>query len=374
MHRRLALLVVIGIVVGNICGAREIEPLAGELVAVSKVVSGQTEQEAIEQACQQAVNTCVGRVYMGKTLVMARSLLDKYLQQHYKRFIMSKAVYQKRYEKKGQVILDINVYVNFDSLVKDLDEKRFLYKPRIRPFFYVFLEEVLEDQHAPYTIGSDTIFDILIEKTVRVSEEPIQNPPPNIDVSKDPELFQQAIMAAQKVGVGLFITGTSTTRLIKAQELYYDLYYFYETHMHLKLVRVDTGDILFETDATASSGHINRERAVELCIQRAANMATLKVIGAYLKTWKHMMLNVADYQLMFTGISPDQLDLVAKMLKALAPETEVYVKAYYNRIAVVNLIYKGERSELIQAIQRLPYPRLKIMIEKPTALEVQIET
>ena len=373
MHRRLVLLVIIGIVVGNICGAREIEPLAGELVAVSKVVSGQTEQEAIEQACQEAINTCVGRVYMGRTLVMARTLLDKYLQQHYKRFILSKAVHQKRY-KKDQLILDMNVYVDFDSLVKDLDEKQFLYKPRIRPFFYVFLEEILEDQPAPYTIGSNTIFDILIEKTVRVSEEPIQNPPPNIDVSKDPEVFQQAIMAAQKVGVGLFITGTSTTRLIKAQELYYDLYYFYETHMHLKLVRVDTGDILFETDATASSGHINRERAVELSIQRAANMATLKVIEAYLKTWNHLMLNVADYQLMFTGISPDQLEILTKMLKALAPKTEVYVKTYYNRIAVVNLVYKGERSELIQAIKRSPYPRLKIMIEKPTALEVQIET
>ena len=62
------------------------------------------------------------------------------------------------------------------------------------------------------------------------------------------------------------------------------------------------------------------------------------------------------------------------MLKALAPKTEVYVKTYYNRIAVVNLVYKGERSELIQAIKRSPYPRLKIMIEKPTALEVQIET
>lgn len=373
MLRRLMLLVVIGIVAGNFCGAKEVEPLGGELVAVSKVVSGQTEQEAIEEGCQDAVNICVGRVYMDKTLIMARTLLDNYLKQHYKRFILSKAVYQRRY-KKNQLILDINVYVDFKTLVKDLNEKRFLYEPRIRPFFYVFLEEILEDQPAPYTTGSDAIFKLLVEKTVRISEQPIQNPSPAVDVSKNPELFQQAIMAAQKVGVGLFITGTSTTRLIKAEELYYDQYYFYETHMHLKLVRVDTQDILFETDATASAGHIDKERAVELSILRAANTATLKVIEAYLNSWKNLMLNVADYQLMFTGITPEQLEVVTKMLKALAPDAEVYVKAYFNRVAVVNLMFKGQRSELIQAIERSPYPRLKIMVDKPTALEMQIET
>jgi hypothetical protein len=93
-----------------------------------------------------------------------------------------------------------------------------------------------------------------------------------------------------------------------------------------------------------------------------------------LKSWKYLMLDVADYQLMFTGISHDQLEIVTKMLEQLAPDTEAYVKTYYHGIAVVNLVYKGERSELIRAIERSPYPRLKIMVEKPTALEVQIET
>jgi len=225
--------------------AREMEQLDKGLVRISKFVRGQDEESLIRSASIEAVQKCLGRFYAGKYLIMARPLLEKYIARYYKKFIYSVETVNKRYIG-DDVELNLNIYVLFDVLAKDLKEKRFLYKPRYKPYFAVFIEETLNGQPSSELIAREQVKNVLKDRAVRLLETAIMYPPSNVDITKQPELLSAAMKEAQKNGIELLISGESHTRLVKKQQLYYDVFYFYESSLRLKLIRADTGEVLFE--------------------------------------------------------------------------------------------------------------------------------
>ncbi len=354
-------------------GAQEMKPLGGDLIVVERQVEGSSEKAAIDDAARAAVQSCVGRVYFSKRLIMARSLLTKYLDNYYKKFIFTSVVEDKKY-LGDKVRLNLKTYVDYTKLVKDLEEKRFLFKPRVRPFFCIFLKEVLDGNPAQYKYGREMVRDAWKDSTgQREPENHITNPPENVDITNSPKLTASAIQAAQKRGAEIILTGTSSSAREKHEELYYDTYTFYRTTIDLKLIRVDTGEILDEAKSSSLAGSVSRHRAIQLSITRAAQKATAQLAEFYGANWDKTVHAKGDYQFLFTGVTDEKLDIIKRLLASLNGSSEVFVKNRYADVAVVNLVYKGSRELLINALEGSAYPRMHILKEEDNRFEIQIK-
>lgn len=373
--KRALLLVLCGFLFLNLATigkGRDVEPLDSNLIKVSKTLEGKDEGQLIQQAYVEAVLQCLGRIYLSPQLIMARSLLDKYIENYAAKFIHSHEVVARTYEG-GNVKLTVNVFVNFGRLLDDLEEKRFLYKPDYKPRFLVFLEENLDGKKALYTDGYQSIVAVLVDNGLKLPEAAILYPPTNLDLSKDPETLGDAIITAHKTGAGLIITGTSNTELLQEKELYYDTYHFYKTTMKLRLIRVDTGEELFAIETYGLAGNIDGEDAIRFSIQRAAVKATDAIIAKYKQIWDKVFLHKVDFRLLITGIREEDVPVLEQNLIQSYPGTEVYMRSIYHQTASLNLVSKAERGEIIRALDKVSYPELKIVKQQDNIIEVQAE-
>ena len=373
MMRRVQALLGIFIILAIAVHAREMKPLeGGDLIVVEREVEAPTVEDAKKEAARSAVQSCVGRVYFSQKLMMARSLLEKYVDQYYDKFVYSVVTEEKKHYGY-KVWMNLKVFVNYTTLMNDLEEKGFIFNPRIKPFYVVFLEETLDGEPAPYSHGRDmasmTWKDITGQRN---PENEITIPPPNMDITETPALKAEAIRATQKAGAEVIITGTSSSVQEERKELYYDTYTFYRTTVHLKLIRADTGEILKETEVSSIAGSTRKGQAVELSITRAARKAATRIAEYYIENWDPTVLNESDYLFMFTGITDDKIEIIKKRLDSLSDDAEVYVRSRYSDVAVVNLVYDGAREKLIDILEESAYPRMLILKEEENSFEIQI--
>lgn len=352
--------------------AKEMEPLGNGLIRIYKTVKGTDEPALIEQAGLEAVESCVGRIYSSQNLIMARDLLEKYLKHNYKKFIYTIEIRDKYYSK-NEVHLTLHIYVHYDELAKDLAAKRFLYKPRYRPYFGLFVAEQIDGQPAAELLAQREIRSFLQDRGVRLMEHEMIYLPTNLDVTRTPDLLNKAIEAAHKNGIELIISGESSTQLIKQEQLYYDKFYFYETVIKLKLVRVDTGEILLEQEANALSYSRDAKNAITTSVSKAAQIVTNALVDYYLKIWDKIFLNQTDYQIMLTGVDEEGLHLLTQRIQQLHPQTEVFKRAFYRNTAVLNIVYPGSQDDLQYLLQTSPYPSFRIVKTAKTYIEAQKE-
>ena len=354
--------------------AQEMKPLeSGDIIVVERDAEGATEKEAVEDASREAVQSCVGRVYFTDKLVMARSLLTRYIDHYYHKFVFSTLTVNKRHTG-DKVYLKIKVYVDYSRLLADLEEKGFLFKPKARPLFIVFLSEILDGSPAPYSFGRDTIRSSWKDMTgQREPEAEITIPPTNMDVSESPPLFNEAIRVAQKNGAEIVLCGTSKSQREERQEFYYDTYTFYRTTISLKVMRVDDGKVMGEITVSSIAGSLRQSQAIELSITRAANKAASALAETFLAQWDNTVQNKGDYIFLFSGVTDEKLDIINKHLLSLDPNARFFLKSRYSDVAVGNFLYKGTRERLIFAIERLAYPRMHILRQEGNHWEVQIK-
>jgi len=354
--------------------AQEMKPLeGGDIIVVERDAEGATEKEAIDDASREAVQSCVGRVYFTDKLVMARPLLTRYIDHYFHKFVFSTLTVNKRHTG-DKVFLKVKVFVQYSNLLADLEEKGFLFKPKARPLFIVFLTETLDGAPAPYTFSRDTIRASWKDITSqREPEAEITIPPTNMDVSESPPLFNEAIRVAQKNGAEIILCGTSASQREERQELYYDTYTFYRTTIYLKVIRVDDGKALGDITVSSIAGSLRQSQAIELSITRAANKAASALSETFLAQWDNMVQNRGDYVFLFSGVTDEKLDIIEKHLLSLDPNARFFLKSRYLDVAVVNFLYKGTRERLIFAIERLAYPRMHILREEGTRFEIQIK-
>ncbi|MCX7765271.1 MAG: hypothetical protein N2246_00985 [Candidatus Sumerlaeia bacterium] len=355
-----------------ISNAKEMEPLGNGLIRIYKTLNGTDESALIEQAGLEAVENCVGRIYSSQNLIMARDLLEKYLKHNYKKFIYTIEVLDKYYSKNN-IYLTLHIYVRYDELKKDLLAKRFLYKPRYRPYFGLFVAEQIDGQPATELLAQKEIRNLLQERGVRLMEHEMIYLPTNVDVTRTPELLNKAIESANKNGIELIISGESSTQLVKQEQLYYDKFYFYETTIKLKLVRVDTGEILLEQEANALSYSRDLKNAIATSVSRAAQTVTNALVDYYLKVWDKIFLNQTDYQIMLTGVDEEGLHLLTQRIQQLHPQTEVFKRAFYRNTAVLNIVYPGPQDDLQYLLQTSPYPSFRIVKIAKAYIEAQRE-
>jgi hypothetical protein len=354
--------------------AQEMKPMQGEnLIIVEREIEAPTEKEAAEDAMRDAVQSCVGRVYFSDDLVIARALLTKYIDHYYEKFIYSKVVESKS-QVGDKINLKLKIFVDYSKLLQDLEEKGFLFKPRARPFFLVFVSEVLDEAPATYDFGREAVRSAWKDITgQREPEAEIMIPPSNMDVSQSEHFFEEAIRVAQKNGVELIITGTSSSEREERKEYYYETYTFYKTTSHLKLIRVDNGKIMGETTVASLAASERENQAIQLSITRAARKAVSQLSEIYNAEWEHSVLNKGDYIFLFSGVTDEKLDLIKRHLSSLDSTAKVFIKSRYADVAVANFLYKGNRERLIFTLERLSYPRMHILREEGNRFEIQIK-
>jgi hypothetical protein len=209
---------------------------------------------------------------------------------------------------------------------------------------------------------------------LEVSEIAIVSPSSRIDVAEggtDPTLsptLAEALINAQRGGVELIFTGQCTTTLTSNPDLYYDNYHFYDTTLLMRMLRVDTGELLGEVIASDSAAHPDDAVAREIAIRKCVATAVGQLHETHRTHWPYEVLNQTDYHLMVTDVRPDDLGLLESKLGDINPEAQVYRRSLFSDVACLNLNYSSEfasspieeRDGLVDFLVNLDAPQLRI--------------
>lgn len=353
--------------------AKEVHFISKNVAVIVDTQVGETVDAANHSIMVDAVKSCVGRIYFSRELIMARTLLDRYLDQYVEKFINATKELKRTYSE-GNPLITLQVYVNTEKLIDDLREKRFVYQPRYNPYIAVFLKEKVDDEISSFRYGQENVLNTLVDRMIKVRREPFPGFEPYLNLTgKDANYLPRAIIECEKAGCELIVTGAVDSTLIEKKDIYYSQYTFYETEVALSLIRVDTGEVLYETRASEIASHTSPERALELSIQRAAVASTNKMADFYKELWQKMILGKTDYQLMISGISKEEVELLTEYMRSLGEDTEFYLRNFYHDVAVLNLDYPGHTDTLLDFLISAPHPRLRVVDVRDSKIELKVE-
>jgi hypothetical protein len=374
MMRRVIVLLAAMFLLVILCQAQDMKPLnGGDLIVVERYQEAPTIEEAKKEASRLAMHSCVGRVYFSNKLILARPLLSKYIDNYFEKFVNT-VVTDDIKHLGDRVQMNLKIFVDYSKLIKDLEEKGFIFTPRIRPLFVIFLEETLDGQTAEYQDGYNTIRDSWKDLTgQRMPEKKITIPPPNMNVCREKSFLSEAVRTAQKNGAEVIITGTSSSVMEKRSELYFDTYAFFRTDINLKIIRADNLEVIGETTVSSIAGSTRQSQAIKLSITRAARKAVYRLSNSFKEKWDKSVLGKCDYFFLFTGVNDEKLDIIKKRLESLDSASKVFVKSRYADIAIMNLEYKGNKDILIETLEESAFPRMLIRSEKDNRFEIQMK-
>ena len=330
-----------------------------DLASFEVIGSGDTVPAAEENAAQLGAKQAVAWLYFGGEALMARDLLNRYLDQYYKKFVATQRLDQRaitggRYEVTTRITVDLK------AMRSDLLEKHFLYEPKLRPFFAIYLAENVDGSSATGAVGYRAILDTLRDRTVRSKPEVLVDPSPSVDVSSSVDLLGQARMVADRNEIELILTGTVDSKETDQRELYYDKFYFIESQVTLKLIRVDTGQVLKEATERRVASHTDRNTAIALASGRACQAATNQLVDYYVKAWPNLMLKAANYVVLMMGLSREELDTVENLLSKDLQDVEIYERSYQSEVAVLAVVYSGSQESLAGALREITFPSLSV--------------
>ncbi|MFH0793572.1 MAG: hypothetical protein V2A74_06020 [bacterium] len=348
-------LLLVGILMVAATGGRALDDL------VSFEVSGVGESipQAEENASRLGAKKAVAWLYFGGEALMARDLLNRYLEQYHKRFVVTQRL-EERSVTEGRYEVTTRVTVDLKTMHSDLREKHFLYEPKLRPYFAIYLAENVDGGSASGAVGYRAILDTLRDRTVRSKPEVLVDPSPSADVSSSDALMSQARMVADRNEIELILTGTVNSKEVEQRELYYDKFFFVESEVTLKLIRVDTGEVLKEATQRRMASHTDRNTAIALAAGRACQGATNELIDYYVEVWPKLMLKEADYVVLLTGLGREELDLVKDLLSRDLKDVKIYERSVQEDVAVLTLAYKGSKESLAGALREITYPSLSL--------------
>ncbi|MCX7016647.1 MAG: hypothetical protein NTW86_29505 [Candidatus Sumerlaeota bacterium] len=185
----------------------------GKLVQFNYTLHGPDEQLLIRQAIRSALLSLAGRVYFLDRILLACDMLPKYFEQNGDRFVRQVHVTNRTLEG-GLPKFDLQLIVDEDLVLKDLEEKRFLYRPKYRPFFFLFLEQVVNGApDSEQERGRKAMENVLRDRTMRLAESTLPSMlNKDIDISVDEQTFLEGRQAAQKNEVEVALSGSLIAR------------------------------------------------------------------------------------------------------------------------------------------------------------------
>ena len=335
-------------------------PLAEGRLSVELESFGGSREEALASARREAVDAAVVRATADGRLILAEQLLVRYLDNFADSFVDSVEVLSDQHLRGGRLVSG-RVFVNTARLMKDLEEKRFLYTPAFRPLFAVTMSETLDGARSSGGIVRDAMTFALDEVGLRPFEGALASPSPTVDLLADEAALAAAMESAQRAGVELLVTGESTTTLLDRRKLYFNEYYFVDTTIIASLVRADTGETIATVRATGGASDPNEGTALNKAARQAASAASKQLMAAYEDYWPAVMQGAADFTLLLSGADAAATQIVASRLRALSPNARAEVRRAFGKSAVLAVTYGGDKDDVFGALDSLPYPRITVL-------------
>lgn len=382
MIRLVSLLVAIFLLIpGSQSFALMVTPLTDQLVSVMTTTSAPSRDEAIVEARQEAVLASVGRVLIDDQLLKADELLEKYLQNYSENFVVGVEVLDDQFQG-GETVLKSRVFVNYEALVKDMEEKRFLFKPAYKPQALVFLEQHLDGQRINQP--ARTILQSSLQAAgMKIFEGVVPEPGMDQTLLDDDVTFNKAIKTSERKNVEVIFTGVSKTTLREERKFYYDAFYLYDCDLDISMIRVDTGEVLHRTSATGAASARNRAEAITKAIDRASQTLSTEFVEVYEAIWPRLVQSDADFELLLTGTDEELNNILMQFLEQSSDGLMINLKKTFNSSAVITVSYPVElesdlakekaRTELMHLLESCPYPAMNIIREvSDKKLEVQV--
>lgn len=341
-----------------------VTPLSRDLVSVRLLSRAETPEKALEQARRRAVLASAGRVMMDDYLIRADALMTRYLENYADNFINGIEELSREFGA-GEVSLDCRVFVNFTRLQRDLEEKRFLYRPAYKPMFVIFMEEELDGTGIDQEVARGILQSKLAENDLKNYLGIVDTPPTTVNVVRD-GILGDAIVTAERRNVEVLISGTTRTRQIEGLEtrrVYYDTFYFYESEMDVTVVRVDTGEELFTLTAKGAAAARDRAEAIRMAIERAASEIARDTRERHRSDWSNVVRNTANYEILLTGADEELIRVIRLHLERLSGSTQIHLKKKFDRTAVLSVVTDVNREEVLERIRACPYPTLTVVQE-----------
>ncbi len=369
-----ALLALVVLASASAVHAYELTPIDEHSLVVHITTEGDTPEEAMQTARVEAIRGAAGRVLMSDQLIMADGLLHKYLGNYAADFVKAVEVVEEDFVQ-GRNRITAKVFVDFERLSADMADKRFLYKPAYRPRFATFMTEKQDDRIVNEGLARDALATAMNNLGMRRFGRDLNTPPPTTDVSIDDFLLESAIVTSQRAGVEVILTGESSTILQDQQKLYFDEYWFYETEMSAKLVRVDTGEVLVEARAKGSASDTDPTVAIEAAIARASERVASQLVPPFEEVWPRLVQRKSDYEVLLTGVDSDLVSIIREHMKRIGIGTQVYVRKEFDRTASIAVDTDQSREAVIENIRSCTYPTLSVVNpDAERVFEVQVSS
>lgn len=355
------------------------------LITYTVEYAGADPDQLVHDAQLAVLHRTVGTFYFSDRVLIARDILDAYLERNMAQFIAGVTVADRQVDQ-GQCRLRLDIGVFAAALERALEQYRFLFRPRPTPLCFVFLQESLDDARQDVPAIKPLLIEALTDAGMPVSETAILAPDSRVDVAeggtaaRDNPTLAEALTNAERGGVELLFTGQASTTLRTAANQYYDEYYFYDTTLLLRMFRVDTGALLDEVVVSDFGAHPDDAQAREIAARKCIGAALDRLLATYRDQWPREVLNQTDYHLMVLEIGDDELRLLEGALADLAPGARVFRRSHYADVAVLNLVYEDpfartpteERRRLVEALRGLDAPQLRIESVEDTRIVARV--
>lgn len=337
--------------------AASLTPLDETRLIYHTTARGTNSASALEAAKQEAVLASAGRVLLDGSLLLADELLEKYIQSYYNNFVIAAEVTRDQFVGSHAEIM-ANVYVDFARLKADLEEKKFLYVPAYKPQFLVFLSETLDGRPSAQGLAREALTGSFRANGLKPFQGIINNPPLTFDVKTDEFIFDSGIVAAQRNGIEVIVTGNARTRLREQRKVYYDEFFFYDCDMTISFIRVDTKETLFEAEATGSASARDQADAIRTSIDRAASAIAADITADFGNFWPVVVQEEGQFEILLTGVDDELLRIVTQQLERMKGGTRVHLKKMFGTSAVVVIETEASKADLLEALAATPFPTL----------------
>lgn len=345
---------------GSPASAITIQPLNGSQLVVLTDSTGKTREEAIDAAKREAVLASAGRVLLDGKLIYADTLLEKYLSNYFANFVYAVEVLKDDYVA-GANRMSFKIFVDYERLIADLEEKKFIYEPAYRPPVLSFISETLDGRSSDDGVARTALAEALRAGGLKPYEAQVLSPPLTVDVRTDDFLLQSALVTAQRNGAEVIVTGTARTTRREQRKLYYDTFEFYDCNLSVQFIRVDTGETILTASATGSASAIDRAEAIRQSIQRAAQSIAKETAPKFMEWWPLAVQGDGNYQILLTGTDDELLRTVRTYLEQLKGGASVYLLKKFDKSAVLVLKTDSSKDDILAALAACPYPTLTVV-------------
>lgn len=325
-------------------------------------IVAQDVESAVKEASIRALKSSAARLYFDDYVLLGRDLLEPYLNNYGDRFVLKREVTSERILADGSRRVFVSIGINQGRLFSDLEEKHFIAKPKLRPIVAVLLEETIDGRPGLGGKARDLLEEGLRRNELRTESRRVAHYDLGVDVSADSSTLREARLEAQRWDIDAFVTGSLKVMPRKDKVILYDQLFFHDAEIELKLIRIDTGETMRHITSHYSASGLTPEESLTKLLAQLVPRAALELTDGFLEEWANIMLDKADYRLLITQVSPEQLTTIDSMLRALSPSVQTFLKSYYGDVAVLNIIYPDAPPGYVEDFlrrSRVPQFRVK---------------